>query len=42
MKKILLILALVSPIPALADSIDEILEKIASNNLELQMQQNIV
>lgn len=42
MKKILLILALVTPIPALADSIDEILEKIANNNLELQMQQNIV
>lgn len=42
MKKILLILALVTPIPTLADSIDEILEKIAHNNLELQMQQNIV
>lgn len=42
MKKILLILALVTPIPTLADSIDEILEKIASNNLELQMRQNIV
>lgn len=42
MKKILLILALVTPIPTLADSIDEILEKIASNNLELQLQQNIM
>ena len=42
MKKILLILALVTPIPTLADSIDEILEKIAGNNLELQMQQHIV
>ena len=42
MKKILLLLTLVTPIPALADSIDEILEKIASNNLELQLQQNIM
>lgn len=42
MKKILLLLTLVTPIPALSDSIDEILEKIANNNLELQMQQNIV